>query len=453
MASSFSRVLALLDPDDLLLLKHRFADNQMMLSTLKDIDKNDLKKIFGVPADRYLVEIFVAKSMATEMQEDFTRFVAKQAVRMMVRASSRFALTHAWRVWAAAPVSEEEPPKQNFWRKGWSTGVPAYQITAKKALELYKTEADAGNPCAMYNLAYSSQYGALEAEEDEATMLEAVRAAKQKAKKWFWVEDGTQQGPVSTVALISVFQRQPGLLAPVALSEHPKINGKVWCAGMGSWSEAGDVPVLRDHIMVLRSMWRCSDLYGHTQQGPFSTRELSARFADGRLDDRDFIFGGLGDWRAAPGWAKLAELPLLKSTLTDLRRNSQVYYTPGIVVSSPCVQGNEPCQPTVEHRSPFTEPHEAATVCEASGAPVVAEAAVERAAADGGGGLEERGVPFRVPSTATTAPAVARSVEGGGEGDSSASAVATTAAAALLVGEGGDEDRRVRAVVVCWAPS
>jgi len=73
---------------------------------------------------------------------------------------------------------------------------------------------------------------------------------------------------------------------------------------------------------------------------------------------------------------------------------------------------------------------------------VVAEAAVERAAADGGGGLEERGVPFRVPSTATAAPAVARSVEGGGEGDSSASAVATTAAAALLVGEGGDDDRR-----------
>mmetsp|Transcript_74254 Transcript_74254/g.149531 ORF Transcript_74254/g.149531 Transcript_74254/m.149531 type:complete len:230 (-) Transcript_74254:156-845(-) len=223
MASSFSRVLALLDPDDLLLLKHRFADNQMMLSTLKDIDKNDLKKIFGVPADRYLVEIFVAKSMATEMQEDFTRFVAKQAVRMMVRASSRFALTHAWRVWAAAPVSEEEPPKQKFWRKGWSTGVPAYQVTAKKALELYKTEADAGNPFAMYNLAYSSQYGALGAEEDEATMLEAVRAAKQKAKKWFWIEDGTQQGPVSTVALISVFQRQPGLLlAPVALLGHPK---------------------------------------------------------------------------------------------------------------------------------------------------------------------------------------------------------------------------------------
>jgi hypothetical protein len=62
MASSFSRVLALLDEDDLLLLAHRFWDNQMPLSTLKDIDSNDLKKILGDPGDRYRSDIIVAKS-------------------------------------------------------------------------------------------------------------------------------------------------------------------------------------------------------------------------------------------------------------------------------------------------------------------------------------------------------------------------------------------------------
>eukprot|EP00613_Pedinella_sp_CCMP2098_P058294 CAMPEP_0171865412 /NCGR_PEP_ID=MMETSP0992-20121227/29535_1 /TAXON_ID=483369 /ORGANISM="non described non described, Strain CCMP2098" /LENGTH=183 /DNA_ID=CAMNT_0012488365 /DNA_START=95 /DNA_END=642 /DNA_ORIENTATION=- len=159
------------------------------------------------------------------------------------------------------------------------------------------------------------------------SVLHAWRADvdKQKAKDWFWFEDGTKQGPVSIYALISIFQRQPGLLAPVALLGHPKHrwkHGRVWCVGMDSWSEAVDVPELRDHIMVLRSMWHCSDRNGFTRQGPFSTRELAARFADGRLDNRYFIFGGLGDWLIAPGWAKLGKLPLLNSTLNALRRDS-----------------------------------------------------------------------------------------------------------------------------------
>lgn len=131
-----------------------------------------------------------------------------------------------------------------------------------------------------------------------------------QADAWMWLEGGTQQGPLSSEALIKFMQNKDQL--------HPTLPSLlVWKVGSEKWVPAIDIDMFREHVHALSSQWFYADpLANGGRSAPLSIRQLAKVFEGGELDGLSMLFGQSLDW-SSPSWTPLSDIPAVKSAIAS----------------------------------------------------------------------------------------------------------------------------------------